>query len=63
MTKPVKLDPHTQEKAERVQEELNHNLLKPNTGLHRSLSKIIAEDQEALESGKNNLGSLFSDKD
>lgn len=63
MTKPVKLDPHTQEKAERVQEELNHNPLKPNTGLHRSLSKIIAEDQEALESGKNNLGSLFSDKD
>ena len=57
------INPRTQEKAERVQEELNHNLLKPNTGLHRSLSKIIAEDQEALESGKNNLGSLFSDED
>ena len=58
-----KVNPHTQEKAERVQEELNHNLLKPNTGLHRSLSKIIAEDQEAMESGKNNLGSLFSERD
>src|SRR5699024_3204766 len=61
--KTAKVNSRTQEKAERVQEELNHNLLKPNTGLHRSLSKIIAEDQEALESGKNNLGSLFSDKD
>lgn len=59
----INFDQHTKEKAERVQEELNQTLLKPNTGLHRSLSKIIAEDQEALKSGKNNLGSLFSDKD
>lgn len=61
--KKLNFDERTQKRAERVQEELNHNLLKPNTGLHRSLSKIIAEDQEALESGKNNLGSLFSDED
>lgn len=59
----LSFDERTKEKAERVQEELNHNLVKPNTGLHRSLSKIIAEDQEALKNGRNHLGSLFSDED
>lgn len=56
-------DKQAKEKAERVQEELNNNLVRPNTGLHRSLSKIIAEDQEALKNRSNHLGSLFSDED
>jgi hypothetical protein len=42
---------------------LKQTVVKPNAGLHRSLSKIIAEDQEALKNGKNHLGSLFSDDD
>lgn len=37
------------------------NTIKSSTGLHRSLSKIIAEDEEAMKHGKNNLDSLFHD--
>ena len=35
---------------------------KTTTGLHRSLSKIIAEDEEAMKNRKSNLGGLFTDK-
>lgn len=58
-----KFDEKTKRKAERVQENLKQTVVKPNAGLHRSLGKIIAEDQEALKNGKNHLGSLFSDDD
>lgn len=34
---------------------------KVNAGLHRTLSKIIAEDDAAIKNGKNNLDSLFSE--
>ena len=56
-------DEQTKRKAERVQENLKQTIVKPNAGLHRSLGKIIAEDQEALKNGKNHLNSLFSDDD
>ena len=56
-------DESTKQKAQHVQKKLNHALTKPNTGLHRSLSKIIAEDQEELKNRKTNLGSLFSNED
>ena len=49
----------SQEKIEKVQKKIKENLAKPATGLHRSLSRIIAEDQEALKNGKNKLDSLF----
>lgn len=49
----------SQEKINKVQTKMKEDLNKPATGLHRSLSKIIAEDQEALKNGKNNLDSLF----
>lgn len=49
----------SQEKINKVQIKMKEDLNKPATGLHRSLSKIIAEDQEALKNGKNNLDSLF----
>lgn len=41
-------------------EQLKKELQKPARGLHRSLSKIMAEDEEAMKKGKNNLGSLFT---
>lgn len=50
-----------QKKAEQVKEKLTSTAAKPTSGLHRSLSKIIAEDQEAMQNGKNNLNSLFSE--
>lgn len=56
-------DPQTMKKVERVKEDLESSIQKPNTGLHRSLSGIIAEDQEFLNNRKSKLGSLFSDKD
>ena len=46
--------------AERVKEKVTSPVTKPTSGLHRSLSKIIAEDQEAMQNGKNSLNSLFS---
>jgi hypothetical protein len=49
-----------QEKAERVKKEIKAPLAKPGSGLHRSLSKIMAEEREILENGRTNLGSLFS---
>ncbi len=49
----------SQEKISKVQTKMKKDLNKPATGLHRSLSKIIAEDQAALKNGKNNLDSLF----
>lgn len=51
------------EKASLVPKEIKADLTKPNTGLHRTLSKIIAEDQEVLKNGKNQLDSLFSEKE
>lgn len=56
-----KLAPTPEEKAERVQEDIKKDIRKSPSGLNRSLSRIIAEDQEAIENGKNNLGSLFSE--
>lgn len=56
-------DQQIMKKAERVKENLESSIAKPSTGLHRSLSGIIAEDQEFLNNRKNNLKSLFSDKD
>lgn len=50
-----------QKKAEQVKEKLTSTAAKPTSGLHRSLSKIIADDQEAMQNGKNNLNSLFSE--
>lgn len=52
----------TLDTAALVQHEMKPDLTKPNTGLHRTLSNIIAEDKNGFENGKNNLGSLFSDK-
>jgi len=52
---------NAQKKAEQVKEKLTATAAKPTSGLHRSLSKIIAEDQEAMQNGKNNLNSLFSE--
>lgn len=49
-----------QNKIASAHRELKKDLTKPTTGLHRSLSNIIAEDEEALKSGKNNLESLFT---
>lgn len=60
--KRKKYDPQTMKKAERVKEDLESNIQKQNTGLHRSLSGIIAEDQEFLNNRKSKLDSLFSDK-
>lgn len=54
------IDPQLKERAEHVQEELGISHAKPSSGLHRSLSKIISEDQEVLKNGKSQLGSLFS---
>lgn len=62
MAKPKAKTEPNKSKAERVQEKMTSNLKAPNAGLHRSLSKIIAEDQEAIKNGKNNLNSLFSEK-
>lgn len=46
-----------------VQKEITADVTKPNTGLHRTLSKIIAEDAVEIKNGKNNLNSLFSNKE
>lgn len=56
-------DLQTMKKVERVKEDLKSSIPKSNTGLHRSLSGIIAEDQEFLNNRKSKLDSLFSDKD
>ena len=50
------------EKINEVQKKMKKDLSKPATGLHRSLSKIIAEDQKALKNGKNNLNRLFNNE-
>ena len=51
-----------QTNGELLQEKMASNLHKPNSRLHRSLSKIIAEDQDALKNRKSHLDSLFSDE-
>lgn len=53
--------PKTKSNAALLQEKMASGMHKPSSGLHRSLSKIIAEDQEALKNVKNHLGSLFSE--
>ena len=55
------VQPKQKTKALLLQEKMASGLHKPNSGLHRSLSKIIAEDQEALKNRKSHLDSLFSD--
>lgn len=57
------IDSKTKKKVKRVQAELKSNLSRPNTGLHRSLSNIMAEDQKALDNMKKNLGSLFTNEE
>jgi hypothetical protein len=52
--------PKVQKKRPHKTHKIKHQT-KANAGLHRTLSKIIAEDQEAIENGKNNLDSLFSE--
>lgn len=46
-------------KVQRVQQEMKSTLGKPSTGLHRSLSNIMAEDQKSLNNGKKSLNKLF----
>lgn len=48
-------------KAKRVQKAIKKKALKPSTGLHRSLSNIIAEDEEAMKQRNKNLNSLFTE--
>lgn len=57
---PIKTETSKQEKIAEVHQQLKKDLNRPATGLHRSLSKIMAEDEEALKKGKNNLESLFT---
>lgn len=49
-----------QETITKAHQQLKKDLQRPATGLHRSLSKIMAEDEAALKRGKNNLDSLFN---
>lgn len=54
-----------EKKLENTHHAFKKNVIKASkttTGLHRSLSKIIAEDEEAMKNRKSNLGSLFADK-
>ncbi len=44
---------NTLDTAALVQKEMKPDFTKPNTGLHRTLSNIIAEDQNEFENGKN----------
>lgn len=50
-----------EEKIEIAHEKVKKSVTKPSTALDRSLSKIIAEDEEAIKNGKNSLKSLFAD--
>lgn len=47
--------------VKRVQEKMSTKLLKPASGLHRSLSGIMAEDQQDYKNGRRHLDSLFSE--
>lgn len=50
-----------EEKAALVQEELKKNLLKPSTGLHRSLSNIMDDEKRTILKNKNSLNKLFNE--
>lgn len=56
----AKKNNNAQKKIASAHREFKKDLTKPTTGLHRSLSNIISEDEAALKSGKNNLESLFT---
>lgn len=49
-------------KAERIKVDITSKLRRPGSGLHRSLSGIMAEDQQDYENGRHHLDSLFSAK-
>ena len=48
-------------KARKKQPKKVRRKTKANAGLHRTLSNIMEEDQEAIENGKSKLDSLFYD--
>ena len=49
-------------KARKKQPKKVRRKTKANAGLHRTLSNIMEEDQEAIENGKSKLDSLFYDE-
>lgn len=50
-----------QEQVAEIHKEVATNVTKPGTGLHRSLSNIMAEEQLGIQKSKHKLNSLFDE--
>lgn len=51
------------EKVADKKKEVTKNVLKPPTGLHRSLSNIMAEEHKGIQKSKHKLNSLFNEEE
>lgn len=60
--KRVQEQPVVQEKVAEIKKEVTKTVLKPGTGLHRSLSNIMAEEQKGIRKSKHKLNSLFTEE-
>lgn len=56
-----KVDPAV-DKAKKIKKETSRRLMKPGSGLHRSLSNIIAEEQIGIQKSQKKLDNLFTEK-
>lgn len=60
--KRVQEEPIVEEKVAEIKKEATKTVLKPGTGLHRSLSNIMAEEQKGIRKSKHKLNSLFTEE-
>lgn len=51
------------EKVAEIQVETAKQVMKPSTGLHRSLSNIMAEEQRGIQKSRDKLSSLFNEEE